>query len=70
MALGAATAYAVTIASAYIYLKVLSLLASKKRLGYYEKDLAGTVNDFMATNKDIINDIMNDAKKEYKSTKK
>ncbi len=63
-ALMSASLYAVTLASGWVYLKVLSALAEKKGTSFTISDVSKAVND-MLKEKSVIKDFINAAKKKY-----
>ena len=60
-----ATLYAVTLASGYIYLQALNMLAERKGKNFTISDLSNAVKDVMAE-EHVIKDFIESAKKSYK----
>lgn len=61
----AASSYAVTLTSGYIYLKALSALAGKHD-GISADEIESSVHDFLQNNKEEINSFIKEAKENYK----
>lgn len=60
-----ASMYAMTLASGYVYLQALTLLASRNGANFNVSDISSAVNEILKE-KSIIKDFINAAKKEYK----
>ncbi len=61
----AATQYAVTLASGYVYLQALCYLAEKKGTDFTASDLSNAVTEVLKE-KSVIKDFIDSAKKDYK----
>lgn len=64
-----ASLYAITLASGWVYLKALCLLAEKSGSNISMDDLNGAIKDVLAQ-KNVIKDFIKQAKKDYKKEKK
>lgn len=65
----AASLYAITLASGWVYLKALCLMAEKSGPNISMDDLNGAIKDVLAQ-KNVIKDFIKQAKKDYKKIKK
>lgn len=69
-AIEAAISYSITLTSAFIYIKAITVLASKKNVQNNAGDLGAEVEKYMKENADEIKEFMKEAKKAYKESKK